>query len=107
MRRGTGPKLLVFDRRDALVPLTTGADGLRSTAALVHRLPLSEALAELFEASRQRATPMFEELGTCHRKGESAVGVSTDSATPAIWLMSKPSMSTRNSGLDRYASSRS
>ncbi len=26
----------------------------------------------------------FERLGTCHRKGESAVGVSTDSATPAI-----------------------
>lgn len=52
-------KMLVFDRRDALVPLTAGSDGLRSTAALVHRSPLCDALVDLFEASWQRATPVF------------------------------------------------
>lgn len=41
------------------------------------------------------------------RNGESTVGVSGISSRPTIWLMSKPSMSARNSGLDRYASSRS
>lgn len=41
------------------------------------------------------------------RKGESTVGVSRVSSRPTISLMSKPSMSARNSGLDRYASSRS
>ncbi|MGW2696782.1 helix-turn-helix domain-containing protein [Streptomyces sp. NPDC001296] len=52
-------KLLVFDRRDALVPLTAGADGLRSTAALVHRSPLCDALVDLFEVSWRQATPVF------------------------------------------------
>ncbi|MEV6297509.1 CsbD family protein [Streptomyces sp. NPDC051896] len=44
-------KMLVFDRRDALVPLTVGSDGLRSTAALVQRSPLCDAPVGLFEAS--------------------------------------------------------
>lgn len=44
---------------------------------------------------------------TRQRKGESTVGVRRVSSRPTIWLMSKPSMSARNSGLDRYASSRS
>ncbi|WP_123971469.1 helix-turn-helix domain-containing protein [Streptomyces sp. Ag109_O5-1] len=52
-------KLLVFDRRDAIIPLTAGADDLRSTAALVHRSPLCDALVDLFEASWQQATPVF------------------------------------------------
>ncbi len=52
-------KLLVFDRRDALVPLTAGDDGVRSTAVLVHRSPLCDALVALFEESWQQATPVF------------------------------------------------
>lgn len=49
----------------------------------------------------------FRGSAPCHRKGESGVGVSTDSETSTIWLMSKPSMSAWNSGLARYACSRS
>lgn len=76
-----------------------------------HPCPLStgERLGGVARRSdtAEKVAADFERLGTRHRKGESAVGVSTDSATPTIWLMSKPSMSARNSGLDRYASSRS
>lgn len=78
-------------------------------ADLVHaRYRPASALAELRGVlTRPRRSPQTSSgLGTRHRKGESAVGVSTNSATPTIWLMSKPSMSARNSGLDRYACNR-
>lgn len=64
---------------------------------------ISRGLTDL-SASAARAAGR---LGTCHRKGESMVGLSTDSATLTIRPRSKPSMSARNSGLDRYASIRS
>ncbi|WP_063770079.1 helix-turn-helix domain-containing protein [Streptacidiphilus melanogenes] len=52
-------KMVVIDRRDAVIPLSTSSAGTRSIAALVHRSRLCDALVELFEASWQQATPVF------------------------------------------------
>lgn len=52
-------KMVVIDRRDAIIPLTASAEGTRTIAALVRRSRLCDALAELFEASWHQATPVF------------------------------------------------
>ncbi len=54
----------------------------------ISSMPLAVQLAPwrscaAFRHEREGAAD-FQRLGTCHRKGESAVGVSTDSATPTI-----------------------
>jgi hypothetical protein len=87
--RSTG--LHVTGRRP---PVPTGAQpGLRQLQPSPRprqsrpcRLPSSEPLGGVARRSdtNEKVTADFQRLGTCHRKGESAVGVSTDSATPTI-----------------------
>lgn len=52
-------KMIVVDRREAILPLTGSAEGLRTTAAFVRRSGLSDALTELFEAHWAQATPIY------------------------------------------------
>ncbi|MFJ2953546.1 helix-turn-helix domain-containing protein [Streptomyces sp. NPDC087270] len=52
-------KLIVVDRREAILPLTGSDEGRRTTAAYVRRSGLSDALVELFEAHWAMATPVF------------------------------------------------
>ncbi|WP_435129840.1 helix-turn-helix domain-containing protein [Actinacidiphila sp. bgisy144] len=52
-------KLIVVDRREAILPLTGSDAGQRTTAAYVRRSGLSDALVELFEAHWAVATPVF------------------------------------------------
>lgn len=52
-------KLLLVDRREAILPLTASGEGVRTTAAVVRRSSLCDALVELFEANWARATPVF------------------------------------------------
>lgn len=50
------------------------------------RSPSSKPLGGVARRSdtNEKVAADFQRIGTCHRKGESAVGVSTDSATPTI-----------------------
>jgi sugar-specific transcriptional regulator TrmB/DNA-binding CsgD family transcriptional regulator len=57
-------KLIVVDRREAILPLTGSDQGRRTTAALVRRSGLSDALVELFEAHWAMATPVFASQDT-------------------------------------------
>lgn len=57
-------KLIVVDRRDAVLPLTGSDEGRRTTAAFVRRSGLSDALVELFEAHWAVATPVFASATT-------------------------------------------
>ncbi|ROS79146.1 helix-turn-helix domain-containing protein [Cellulomonas sp. PhB143] len=52
-------KMIVVDRRVAVVPLTAGPEGARSTAIVVRQSRLCDALVELFEAVWARGTPLF------------------------------------------------
>ena len=52
-------KMVIVDRRTAVIPLTASAQGTRSTAALVRRSLLCDALVELFEANWDQAAPVF------------------------------------------------
>jgi DNA-binding NarL/FixJ family response regulator len=52
-------KLIVVDRREAILPLTGSDAGQRTTAAYVRRSGLSDALVELFEAHWAMSTPVF------------------------------------------------
>lgn len=52
-------KMIVVDRREAVLPLTASAEGTRSTAVVVRRSRLCDALVELFEATWAQATPVF------------------------------------------------
>ncbi|MFC1440908.1 helix-turn-helix domain-containing protein [Streptacidiphilus sp. N1-10] len=56
-------KMVVVDGRNALIPLTASVDGIRTTAALVHRSSLCDALVELFETHWSMATPVFAPAG--------------------------------------------
>jgi DNA-binding CsgD family transcriptional regulator len=56
-------KMIVVDRREAILPLTGNAEGMRTTAALVRRSGLIDALEELFEAHWAQATPIFAGTG--------------------------------------------
>jgi sugar-specific transcriptional regulator TrmB/DNA-binding CsgD family transcriptional regulator len=56
-------KMIVVDRREAILPLTGSAEGLRTTAAFVRRSGLSDALTELFEAHWAQATPIYAAAG--------------------------------------------
>ncbi|MFI0898380.1 helix-turn-helix domain-containing protein [Streptomyces sp. NPDC020983] len=52
-------KMIVVDRREAILPLTGNEEGMRSTAAFVRQSGLTDALVELFEAHWAQATPIF------------------------------------------------
>jgi DNA-binding CsgD family transcriptional regulator len=52
-------KLIVVDRREAILPLTGSDEGQRTTAAFVRKSGLSDALVELFEAHWAVAVPVF------------------------------------------------
>jgi sugar-specific transcriptional regulator TrmB/DNA-binding CsgD family transcriptional regulator len=52
-------KMIVVDRRAALLPLTGSAEGLRTTAAYVRQSGLTDALTELFEAHWAQGTPIY------------------------------------------------
>lgn len=52
-------KLIVVDRHAAILPLTGSDEGQRTTAALVRKSGLSDALTELFEAHWAVAVPVF------------------------------------------------
>ncbi|MFI1096942.1 LuxR C-terminal-related transcriptional regulator [Streptomyces sp. NPDC020917] len=52
-------KMVLIDGRDAVIPLTASAEGTRTTAALVRRSRLCDALVELFEAHWAQAVPVF------------------------------------------------
>lgn len=57
-------KLIVVDRREAILPLTGSDAGQRTTAAFVRRSGLSGALVELFEAHWAMSTPVFASTET-------------------------------------------
>jgi DNA-binding CsgD family transcriptional regulator/DNA-binding MarR family transcriptional regulator len=52
-------KMVVVDRREAVLPLAASEEGTRTTAAFVRRSRLCDALVELFEAHWTQATPVF------------------------------------------------
>jgi DNA-binding CsgD family transcriptional regulator len=52
-------KMVIIDGRDAVFPLTASAQGTRSTAALIRRSLLCDALVELFEVHWKQAAPVF------------------------------------------------
>ncbi|MEE4545614.1 helix-turn-helix domain-containing protein [Streptomyces sp. V4-01] len=52
-------KMVLVDRCDAMLPLTTGAQAARTAAVFVRRSALCDALFQLFEATWARATPVF------------------------------------------------
>ncbi|WP_031522171.1 helix-turn-helix domain-containing protein [Streptomyces sp. NRRL F-5123] len=56
-------KLIVVDRREALVPLTGSDEGMRTAAVLVRQSGLSDALTELFEVHWAQGTPIFAAPG--------------------------------------------
>ncbi|WP_328323065.1 MULTISPECIES: LuxR C-terminal-related transcriptional regulator [unclassified Streptomyces] len=51
-------KLVIADRRRALLPLSTHADRMMDSAVLVRQSALTEALVALFEELWERATPL-------------------------------------------------
>jgi DNA-binding CsgD family transcriptional regulator len=52
-------KMVLVDRRAAVIPLTARAESARTTAVVVWQSRLCDALIELFEATWERATPVF------------------------------------------------
>lgn len=52
-------KMVLVDRRAAVIPLTARAESVRTTAVMVWQSRLCDALVELFEATWQRAAPVF------------------------------------------------
>ncbi|PJI84894.1 helix-turn-helix transcriptional regulator [Luteimicrobium subarcticum] len=52
-------KMVVVDSRVAIIPLTDRAESARTTAVVVHRSRLCDALVELFEATWERGAPLF------------------------------------------------
>ena len=52
-------KMVLVDRREAMLPLIANEEGVRTTAAFVRRSALCDALVELFEAHWAQATPLF------------------------------------------------
>ncbi|WP_197060950.1 helix-turn-helix transcriptional regulator [Microbacterium mangrovi] len=52
-------KMVLVDRRAAVIPLTARAESVRTTAVVVWQSRLCDALIELFEATWERATPVF------------------------------------------------
>jgi sugar-specific transcriptional regulator TrmB/DNA-binding CsgD family transcriptional regulator len=55
-------KMVLVDRRAAVIPLTARAESVRTTAVVVWQSRLCDALIELFEATWERATPVFSHL---------------------------------------------
>ncbi|CAG6392076.1 helix-turn-helix transcriptional regulator [Streptomyces cocklensis] len=56
-------KMVLVDDREAVIPLTASAEGIRTSAALVRRSRLCDALRELFEAHWAQAVPVFSGTG--------------------------------------------
>jgi DNA-binding CsgD family transcriptional regulator len=52
-------KMIVVDRRTALLPLTGSEEGKRTTAVYLRQSGLTDALTELFEAHWAQGTPMY------------------------------------------------
>ncbi|MFE6995004.1 helix-turn-helix domain-containing protein [Microbacterium sp. NPDC057659] len=52
-------KMMLIDRRVAVVPLTAREESTRTTAVLVRQSRLCDALVELFEVSWELASPVF------------------------------------------------
>ncbi|UJP09414.1 LuxR C-terminal-related transcriptional regulator [Microbacterium sp. KUDC0406] len=52
-------KMMLIDRRVAVVPLTAREESTRTTAVLVWQSRLCDALVELFEATWEMASPVF------------------------------------------------
>ncbi|WP_141892904.1 helix-turn-helix domain-containing protein [Microbacterium kyungheense] len=57
-------KMMLIDRRVAVVPLTAREESTRTTAVLVWQSRLCDALVELFEATWSQASPVFEPEGS-------------------------------------------
>lgn len=55
-------KMVLVDRRAAVIPLTARAESVRTTAVVVWQSRLCDALIELFEATWERATPVFSRV---------------------------------------------
>lgn len=104
--------VVVVVNRLVTVPTSTpaavaGARSRRAEPSLDRNGTLSESEENRRAVGYRPFWPRHSSQADRQRKGESTVGVRRVSSRPTIWLMSKPSMSARNSGLDRYASSRS
>ncbi|MFC1400829.1 MULTISPECIES: MarR family transcriptional regulator [Streptacidiphilus] len=65
-------KMVLVDRRDAMLPLTAGAEAARTAAVFVRRSALCDALVDLFEATWAAATPVFTDPSPSASPGEAS-----------------------------------
>ncbi|MET8307732.1 helix-turn-helix transcriptional regulator [Micromonospora sp. NPDC005173] len=61
-------KLLLFDGRTAILPLTRGESGAEQSVVIVRESALTDALQALFEALWRQATPLWDDADT-HPEG--------------------------------------